>query len=151
MNQPDQIRLILLEEFVKAQTKNPHYSMRAYSRKVGIAQSAISEILAGKRPITKRTAQKILEGLDKDPNQISNLLESTSQTTVQNYQSVDMDTFHVISDWHYYAILSLAETKDFQSSESWIAERLEISENEAINAVAKLVKLEMLEVDKKTF
>jgi uncharacterized protein (TIGR02147 family) len=150
MNNPGQVRFILLEEFVKAQAKNPYYSMRAYSQKLGIAQSAVSEILAGKRPITKKTAKKILEGLDKDPDQVSNLLESVESGQTQKYQTLDMDTFHVISDWFCFAILSLSETKDFQSSESWIAERLGISQNDAASAIAKLLRLQLLEKDTRT-
>lgn len=146
----EKVRVILLEEFVKAQTRNPHYSMRAYAQKVGIAQSAISEILSGKRPITKKTAERILQGLEKDPNEILRLLDTSEQGSSEKYRSVDMDVYHAIADWHYYAILSLAETKDFEGSPKWIAQRLGISERSATEAVDRLLRLDMLERDKKT-
>lgn len=150
MKTSEKVRIILLEELVKAQTKNPQYSMRAYARKIGLSQSVVSEILSGKRPITIKGAKKILTGLDKDPTEISQLLTEDFSESDDNYRSLDMDVFHVISDWHYYAILSLTETKDFKSSEKWIAERLGISEKVAVDAVEKLIRLEMLEKDNKT-
>jgi uncharacterized protein (TIGR02147 family) len=61
-----------------------------------------------------------------------------------------MDVYHTIADWHYYAILSLAETMDFVGSPGWIAQRLGISEKSAAEAVDRLLRLDMLEKDKKT-
>ncbi len=144
MLQIDKIRLILLEEFIKAQAKNPSYSMRAYSKRIGVSQAAISEVLAGKRPLTKKTAQKILWGLDKSPNEISQLVETSEQPNVQKFKSLDMDTFHLISEWHYFAILSLTETKDFKSSPAWVAERLGLSKKVAEEALERLLRLGML-------
>lgn len=150
MNTAEKVRLILLEDFVKAQARNPNYSMRAYARKIGVAQSAISEILSGKRPLSKKTAHKILEGLDKSPQEIANTFEDHSAPATSTHISLDMDLFHTIADWHYHAILSLAETKGFQSSDQWIAKRLGISEKTATEAVEKLLRLEMLIRDETT-
>src|SRR5690606_7799835 len=50
----------------------------------------------------------------------------------------------LIADWYYYAILSLSETKDFQSDAGWIADRLGISERLASDAIERLVRLGLL-------
>src|SRR5205809_112872 len=123
MFQEDKVRLILLEEFVAIQARNPQYSMRAYAKKIGAPQSAISEILSGKRSITKKYAEKILRGLDKNPQEIFEIFQNEKTNTV-SYKSVDMDIYKLIADWYYYAILSLVETEDFESSDEWIAQRL---------------------------
>ncbi len=150
MFQADKVRGLLLEEFVKAQAKNPSYSMRAYAKKVGISQTAISEIFGGKRPITKKSAEKILSGLARSPEEVSNLLLGSDDSSLTSYKSLDMDTFHLISEWHYFAILSLAETKGFQSSAAWIAERLGLTEKIVRDALARLIRLGLIESDKKT-
>jgi len=147
MDQLERVRLILLEEFVKAQARNPNYSMRAYAKKIGIAQSAVSEILSGKRRITRKSAQRILVGLDKDQNEVEELINSNASGGTQKYSRIEIDTFQVISDWYHFAILSLAETKDFQSSASWIANRLGISERTAETAIETLLRLKMLAKD----
>ncbi|WP_216635927.1 TIGR02147 family protein [Bdellovibrio bacteriovorus] len=146
----EKIRLILLEEFVKAQARNPSYSMRSYSKKIGVSQAAVSEVLSGKRPLTAKTAQKILSGLDKSPAEIAGLLEAQERPQASKYKSLDMDTFHLISEWHYYAILSLAETKDFKGTAPWIAERLGLSKKLTEEALERLLRLGMLEKSKVT-
>lgn len=149
MFQADKIRLILLEEFVGAQSRNPNYSMRAFAKKIGVNQSAISEILSGKRPITKKSAEKILSGLDLNPLEIAKIFQGELKNK-QIFKSLDMDTYHLIADWYYYGILSLAETDDFQSSPTWISKRLGINEKIVAKAIDRLLKLDLLERDAKT-
>jgi uncharacterized protein (TIGR02147 family) len=146
MNLSEKVRIILLEEFVKSQTRNPNYSMRAYSKKIGLAQPAISEMLSGKRGITKKSAEKILNGLDIDPEEAFKILSSEDEPSIK-FQPLDQDAFDIIANWHHYAILSLAETKDFKSSEEWIAERLGITTMAASEAIEKLLQCKMLTRD----
>ncbi len=145
------VRNILLQEFLNAQSRNANFSMRAYARKVGIPQSAVSEILSGKRKITAKMAEKILEGLGLDPQKIQETvapLKVKAPAPVSNgFRALDIDTFHLVSDWHYFALLSLAETPDFQSDPGWIAKRLGITVPKAQEALERLARLEMVETD----
>ena len=145
----EKVKLILLEEFLTIQARNPRYSMRSYAKKIGISQPAVSEMLSGKRAITKKTAEKILLGLDKSPFEISEIMKSEPENK-DTFKSLDMETYHLIADWHYYGILSLAETDNFQSSPAWISKRLGISERIATEAIERLLKLDLLERDPKT-
>lgn len=149
MNSTYKVKQILIDEFSSAKMRNPNYSMRAYAKRIGMPQSAVSEIIAGKRPLTQKSAYKILTGLDKSPNEISQLLFS-QESPAKTFTSLDMDSYHLISDWYYYAILSLAETDDFQSHPKWIARRLGIEETVAKNAIERLVRLDMLHMDPKS-
>lgn len=144
----DKVKILLFEELASAQARNPHYSMRAYAKRVGIPQSAVSEILSGKRSLTQKYAHKILNAFSKSPAEVQSFYnpESENQGT---YRSLDMDTYHLIADWHYFAILSLAETADFRSSGSWIAQRLGISESLAREAIERLTKLDLLQYNSK--
>lgn len=119
--------------------------MRAYAKKIRVPQSAVSEIIAGKRPVTKKTARKILTGLDRAPHEIAAIVDSSPVAhNDQVYKTLDIDTFHMISDWYYYAILSLAETDDFRGSPKWIAKRLGITEKVAREAIERLLRLDLL-------
>lgn len=144
------VKQILLEEFVKVQARNPNYSMRSYAKKIGVGQSTVSEVLSGKRPLTKKNAVRILRGLDRSPEEILTAFNDDTAAANPKYKSLDMDTFHIISSWHHYAILSLAETEDFQSSDAWIARRLGITKNQAAEAIEKLLRLNMLDRDPRT-
>lgn len=145
MFEASKIQSLLMEELANAQAKNPRYSMRAYAKKVGVSQAAISQILSGKRAISKKSARRILSGLDRNPSEIERLLGGTAP----EFKSLDADSFHLIADWHYFAILSLAETRGFRSSPEWIASRLGISKKIAEGAIERLVRIGLLESDPK--
>ena len=148
MTAEQNVRQILLKEFLEAQARNPQFSMRAYSRKVGVTQSAISEILSGKRKITEKMALKILAGLDLSPDLVQDIVASfkkKSDAHTRPFKALDIDTFHLVSDWHYFALLSLSETKNFKSNPNWIAKRLDISLAKANDALDRLSRLGLLD------
>src|SRR5688500_8870619 len=91
------VKNLLMAEFVNAKARNPHFSMRAFSRRVGIPQSAISEILSGKRQITGKMAGKIVSGLNVSAAQLE-VFFGEQDDVRKPYKSVDMSTFAVISD-----------------------------------------------------
>ena len=142
MNYAHQVKMILLEDLALAKGRNQSYSMRAFALKVGVAQSVISQIINGKRPLTRKTAQRILEGLGKDPQTISRIIENLSEK--EPYSTSSSDAFQLVSDWYNYAILSLAETEDFRGRPSWVADRLGISQQTAKEALERLLRLELL-------
>lgn len=63
---------------------------------------------------------------------------------------IHLDDFHVIADWHHFAILSLMKTKDFKNNPTWIAKRLGISTLEAKAALLRLERLSLIKKHKKT-
>ncbi|WP_412472006.1 TIGR02147 family protein [Halobacteriovorax sp. RT-1-4] len=128
-------------EFANARAKNPSYSLRAYANRLGIQVSALSEILNGKRAITKKMGQNILSGLGVNPIESEKILSGTKAKEESN---LSLDYFKAISDWYYFAILSLAEIPNFKAQPEWISKRLNISRREAKFALDRLIKLEML-------
>ncbi len=60
------------------------------------------------------------------------------------YYELEDAAFKVISDWYHFAILELAKLKSFKINPEWIARKLAITPEEAKNAVARLVQMEML-------
>ncbi len=131
----------LTNEFANAKAKNPSYSLRAFSSRIGIQASALSEILNGKRIISKKMGQRILSGLGINPLEFENILSGTGEGIEAN---LSLDYFKAISDWYYFAILSLAEVPNFKADPVWISTRLNISKRDAKTALERLVKLEML-------
>lgn len=143
MNYAHQVKMVVLEELTKARARNASYSMRAFALRIGVAQSVISQVLNGKRPLTKKTAQRILEGLGKDPAAVQQALEGAAEEP-NTYTSLGADSFQLVSEWHHYAILSLAETEGFRGTPAWVANRLGISPQTAKEALERLQRLELL-------
>ncbi len=139
----------LSKEFTRARGQNPSYSLRAFSKKIGIQVSALSEILNGKRVVSHKMGKRILDGLGTNPVESKKIITGIE---VRNSEEINLNLEHfkVISDWYYFAILSLAEIEDFSIDPEWISKRLNIQKREAKKAVETLLNLSMLEQDEVT-
>ena len=147
---------LLSERLTDIRLKNPAYSLRAFAKKAGMTSSALSEILNGKRNVSRAFAQKILNKLCVEPDQAASLLDifpeksrrkhSLAARTLK-YTQLNMDHFRVISDWHHFAIQSLSETETYRHDPIWIAKRLGIRSSEAAAALERLERLGMLGID----
>jgi uncharacterized protein (TIGR02147 family) len=149
MNTQVEIAFLLRREFAQIRERNPAFSLRAFAAKLQIAPSTLSEIFSGKKSIALRSGRKILDRLSIESEKRHALLEALagkakiSQAPVDLVQ-VAMDQYHLISDWYYFAILSLSETETFRGSPEWVAKRLNIRTSVARNALKRLERLGLL-------
>ncbi len=148
----------LNEALIEAQLRNPAFSLRAFSRKLSVSPSALSEILNGKRRVSKKLAERLLKNLCLSPKETQGIVDLFVDKHPENdpeskYQSpyieLSTDQFHVISEWYHFGILSLAETVDFKGDAKWIAERLGIRAQDAQAALDRLERLKLLEKNPK--
>ena len=143
----------LLQELLKnrlgiLQKKNPSYSLRAYGEKLGVGAGPLSQIIQGKRKVSKKIAQRICEELNLDPTDQSEILRSFPEENPLNKilleegkdffntMKVSDQTFKLISRWQHFAILSLI---NFQSDIPWIAGRLGIKPSVVEKTIEELV------------
>ncbi|RYZ93916.1 MAG: TIGR02147 family protein [Proteobacteria bacterium] len=143
MNYAHQVKMVLLEELTSARARNPSYSMRAFALRLGVNQSVISQVINGKRPLTRKTAQRILEGLGQSAAAIELTLAGKAEEK-NTYTSLSADSFQLVSEWYHFAILSLAETENFRGTPEAIASRLGITPQTAKEAMDRLLRLELL-------
>ncbi len=146
----------LRDQLLEYQNKNPAYSLRSFARKLQISPSSLSEILSGKRRVSKNLAQKILSRLGADPNDQDKILslfdystnandsakkDGTTGLSSRSYLELSSDQFQILSQWYHFAILSLAETKGFVADPLWISHRLGIKLPDAERALERLHRL----------
>jgi transcriptional regulator with XRE-family HTH domain len=117
------MRNMLLNEYQKRVQKNPSFSMRAFSEKVGIDQSLLSKLISGKRNFSARTAKEACEFLGVH---VSRVLKSETVNPAQRFEQLQEDQFFLIADWYHFAILELIKTKGFKSESAAIAHRLDV-------------------------
>jgi len=143
--------------------KNPRYSLRAFSKALGFEASSISQIIAGKRVPSFKTAIRITDSLALSPEEKNQFLWSLADIQRKRNlkllkpflnekieeslkpKELSIDLFRVISDWYHYAILALSLTKGFKSDPKWICSKLNISELETKMAIDRLLELGLLE------
>ncbi len=111
----------------------------------------MTEILNGKRSITKKTIDKLGLALGLSLREINSFEAvavstiKTTQASKADYHQINIDQYALISDWYHYAILELIKVKDFKSDNSWIAKALDISKSEANIAIERLLRLGLIE------
>lgn len=143
---------LLLDELNERKKKNSAYSLRAFSRDLGVGNTSLSDYLANKRKLSKRNIENIIQSLGLSPATGEILFQETTRGKKAD-PSEDIrllrvleDDFRLIADWHYFAILNLAKIKKNKACSTWISETLGISEKEAEMALQRLIRLKYIEV-----
>ena len=141
------VQQFLREKLTEIQIKNPSYSLRAFAARLGIGAGPLSQILSGQRNVSKKMAERFCDALLADPVDRKRLFSASNHNEAEHeeYLRLSSDQFQIISEWYYFAILSLINTKGFRNDPIWIAKRLGISISQAGQAVDRLLRLGMVE------
>lgn len=135
--------------------KNPHFSLRAFARRVEISPTVLSRILSGKRNLTFNLAVRIADALLFTPEEREELFsyftkkneKDANAQEDKNERQITLECFNAMKDWYHYGITQLLQVKGFVEDYQWIASMLSISSLEAKLAVDRLLRLEILERD----
>ncbi len=145
----------LRKKLYEIQLANPRFSLRAYSKRIGINAGALSLIMNGKRTVSKDLAERITLKLIPDPQERADLLslfpekrrmELTVEEAVYEarYLALSAAQFRMIAEWEHYALLSLMNCSDFQSDQEWIARRLGVSTHRVSEVMSRLLELGLI-------
>jgi uncharacterized protein (TIGR02147 family) len=138
-------RLWLQKQFAERCKKNARYSLRAFAKFLELDASSLSQILSGKRRLSKKATLNMCEKLSASYTDLNRFgLVQDTMTTDTNYLQMNVDTFTAISDWYHYAILELTYVDGFKNDPKWIARKLSITNEEAKIAVERLKRLGLL-------
>jgi hypothetical protein len=135
----------LVIEFKKRQERNAAYSIRAFSRDIGVSKTSISDAMNGLRCLSIANVDVMAASLNLDNETIMRLKNDLSSMSDRGRILFVEDEFEVIKDWHYLAILNLAKLSDNQCQAGWIAERLGLPLELADESLKKLLELGLLE------
>lgn len=143
--------------------KNPRYSLRSFSRQIGLAPNSVSEILSGKKNLSADKSISVAQSLglkdleseyfhmlvqfenSKNPEFKSRL---SRQLKIINPQRDILDLtseiFQLLSDWQHFAVLVLSEIPNFDFTVENIATKIKITKSEAQDIVERLYQLELI-------
>ncbi len=158
-------REYLRAELVDTIKRNPNYSLRAFAKKLGLAPSTLSEVLKGKKNISREMSFKLSKSLRMDSNEteyfellvdLETLVsEDRRMETLDRInrlrpsgavKDLSVDLFKLISDWYHLPILEMTQLRDFKFSPPNISKALGITAIEAEAALERLIRLELLEL-----
>lgn len=140
----------LKSELEARSRRNQNYSLRSFARSLKIDSSTLSAILRGKRPLSPKTAKRILDELELDPETKSKYLGASFGIDHQRggerkFTQLDNEALEVICGWEHYAILSVLELSHFPGTVTAAAKRLNISTGVVIPALHRMERLGLVE------
>jgi uncharacterized protein (TIGR02147 family) len=119
------------------QRNNPHYSLRAYARDIGIHPATLSQIINGKRTLPIKDSDLVVKKLNLGPKESSLFKESLLQNKFTNSQItiseedtrliLDDSYYKIIAEWEHYALLELFNLKGFEVSKESVASKLDLT------------------------
>jgi uncharacterized protein (TIGR02147 family) len=156
MNEQMAIQKILFTKYEEIRIRNPQYSRRAFSKKLGLSAGAMSELFNGRRRVSAKLAERLATRLSLDPQERADLFSHfpdekrhTSKDEVDpQYLQLSADQFRVIGDWYHFAILTLMRTSKFKSNASWVGRRLGLSSSVVQSAIGRLIRVNLIHVTK---
>src|SRR4051812_39521403 len=96
-----QAQSFLKSELSRRCERNPSYSLRAFAKSLGVSHTILSLVLAGKRPLARKSARKISEKLGLDPAQQAAFLRFGDPGPRFQAQQLTLDQFALIADWYH--------------------------------------------------
>ncbi len=128
------VRESLQSDFVKRNSQNAQYSLRAFAQYLGIDQSYLIKMMQGKRKISGKMREKLAEKITI-PQNVSINPKFNPITDVQ---------FKMVAEWYCFAILELIKTKDFKADLQTVSERLGIHKEVARIAIDRLLTVGLI-------
>ena len=132
--------------------RNPRFSLRSFAKQLHVSPAQLSQLLSEKRRMTAPQALKIAETLKFTARRRRAFFQSVHASIlspnaqpVAPYRELTPQEFASISDWHFYAILSLFETLGVKQDEAWVARRLGLARKTAQHALKHLEYLGLIE------
>ena len=142
---------VLENELLHRKKKNPSYSMRAFSKALGVNSGVLSLVLNSKRTPSLKFGEKIVEKLSVDVEQrqrfIDSIVLAQKKRTLQRvppaikkykvnandlgklkFKELQNDYYHSVSEWYCFTIFEMTKLKDFKSCTKWISEQLGVEE-----------------------
>jgi uncharacterized protein (TIGR02147 family) len=138
-------REYLKQEYTRRANKNPHYSLRAFAKNLGVHHATLSTLLSGKRAVTKSSVLKLSRALGLSPEETRRYLKGAStKKSNEAFHQIESDTYASISEWYFDAILELSLIKAFKLEPSIIASSIGITPLQAKIALETLTRLGFL-------
>ena len=148
---------LLQQEMRRRRRADPSFTLRRFASEAGLSSGALSELLSGKRPLSFKLALRISDRLNLSRKSRAQWLSTLVQQERSEEEIVDTpekrlrhrldrQSFHLISEWYYYAILSLSEVEGACADSAWIARRLGLSAARAKDALRQLERMGIIEI-----
>ncbi|MGZ3696220.1 MAG: TIGR02147 family protein [Bdellovibrionota bacterium] len=134
----------LQESFDLGKERNPRYSLRAHAKKIGISSSALSEVLQGKRNLSRAKAREIMDRIAIPESKREHFRTLLCETSVSERKAKLPFQDLLLSDWLYLAVLHFFDLDIPAKSPSVIARRLSVPKEKVESVINTLLEAGLL-------
>lgn len=152
----------ILNRYVARKKENYGVSLRTLSTQLDVSPSFLSRILSGKKPVPYALLLKMQKVFDIEPEVFEGIREAhtdhipdTNQslaakgqrsvtTELQEWELSKPDSYKILRNWYYIAILEYVSLKKFDRSSESIANHFELSIEATEVALRELGALELI-------
>lgn len=151
------LQRVLLSKYEEMRSRNPQFSRRAFSRRLGVSPGAISELFNGQRRVSARFVERLAPRLGLDPLERAELFALFPKKVRRakpaivptpdpspSFLQLSADQFRMMRDWYHFAILTLMRTQGFVNDPAWVAARLGLPAAEAERALERMKRMGIL-------
>lgn len=128
---------LLQQEYNNRKKRNPSYSLRAFSKLLGVDQSSLSKFFKGERAFSNETIKHVLEKLALDDS-TKHYIEEDIKNRESEYLVPEEEVIKMLSHWKYWAILEFLKIDNTGNSQ-FIAERLGLTKEEVESSLEDLI------------
>ncbi len=148
----EKLRLSLQEELIKRCKKNKAYSLRSFAKSLNIPVSTLSVFLNSKRSLSRENAKKICLALGIAlENETIHKTADTAISKRKQWVELEYDVLNCMASWYHFAILELIKIHSGQIDAQLIAKRLSIKKIEASAALERLMRLNLIKLEKNRY
>jgi len=164
MEMAKSFREILKSKLVERMERNPKYSLRAFARDLKLHPARLSDVLNGKKGLSREAAEAISAFLDLSKEEqiyFCDLVESDCSRSAalrrmarlrldehekafKEKKSLTLDAFRLISDWYHLTITQLMKLPAYRDDPQWIASQLDLPVLVVQDALERLERLELI-------
>lgn len=134
----------LKKYLVEAKKRNKRYSLRSLAQKCQLSASTISEVLSGKKALSRKVALKLLPHINLTAEKQIELMQLIKENKLLSRRLLTTSQDHLIENWYAFAILNLFELKHKMQTTTEVAERLNLPTELVQKTIADLIQLGLL-------
>ncbi|MBL7544259.1 MAG: TIGR02147 family protein [Bdellovibrionaceae bacterium] len=134
-------------KFEEIKRMNSSFSIRSFAIRSGISSGSMTEILNGRRPLTRNMAEKIATNLNLNPTERSLFFydrQDQQSLGIKKTRFLSKAQFQYITDASYFSFLSLMDTSNFENDLNWIANKLGITTEKVQTIIYRFKELNII-------
>jgi predicted enzyme related to lactoylglutathione lyase/plasmid maintenance system antidote protein VapI len=132
---PTTFAAVLRAELTRRCARNPSYSLRAFARALDVDHATLSQILRGKRALTRDTILDLGQRLGLETSRLEAFVRDAQAVREgPPAYSPSLDAAAVVGDPLHHQLLALTHTEDFRGESAFLAQVLDTTPD-AINVV----------------